>query len=247
MLMRHLKADFLKTKCLSLRMAHIFIPIGVAVLFIAYYTYSPWSEYVKINVFYQVLGMALPVLIGVFCSILSEQEHTAGAFQSLLMAQKKCVPFLSKLIVLLFFELGALLLASTLFGVGFQFILRNYLVPFQFYLLISFVLLGSSIFLYILHLFLAFHFNKGVSIGLGILESLVSALFLTDMGKYAWKYVPASWPARMSTTFFSAYTGEVTEEEILHTMFPICTIFTLVAILLYIIWSSRWEGTKTLD
>ena len=247
MLMQYLKADFIKTKRLSLRMAHILVPIGAAVLFIAYYTYSPWSEYVKINVFYQVLGMALPVLIGVFCSILSEQEHSAGAFQSMLMVQKKFVPFLSKLIVLLLFELGALLLASTLFGVGFRFALNNYLVPIRFYFLLSFILMVSSIILYILHLFLAFHFNKGVSIGLGIVESLVSALFLTDMGKYAWKYVPASWPARMSTTFLSVYTGDAAAGVTLHTMIPVCAVSTVIAIGLYIFWASRWEGTKTLD
>ncbi len=247
MLIQYLKADFLKTKRLSLRLAHILIPIGVSVLFIAYYSYSPWNEYMKIDAFYQVLGMALPVLIGVFCSMLSEQEHTAGAFQSMLMVQKKSVPFLSKLIVLLLMSLGALLLTSVLFGAGFYFALGNRIVALQFYFLVSFVLLGSSIILYILHLFLAFHFNMGVSIGLGILESLVSALFLIDMGKYAWKYIPASWPARMSTTFLSAYTGDVTAGETLHTMFPVCAVSTLVSIVLYIIWSSRWEGEKSVD
>ena len=82
---------------------------------------------------------------------------------------------------------------------------------------------------------------------MGIVESLVSALFLTDMGKYAWKYVPASWPARMSTTFLSAYTGNVTAAQTLHTMLSVYGESTLVAIVLFIIWASRWEGTKTVD
>lgn len=247
MLIQYLKADFLKTKRLSLPLAHILIPIGTAVLFIAYYTYSPWSELMKIDVFYQVLGTALPVLIGVFCSVLAEQEYTAGAFQSLLIARKKYEPFLSKLIVLLLWALGALLLASTLFGLGFHFVLGNYLIPISFYLFMPLLLLGSSIVLYLLHLFLAFRFNRGVSLGLGIGESLVSALFLTDMGKYAWQYVPASWPARMSTTFLSAYTGDVTAEATLHTMLPVWAAFTFAAIVFYIIWASRWEGTKNSD
>ena len=247
MLIQQLKADFLKTKGLSLRIAHILIPIGAAVIFTAYYSYSPWNEYMKIDVFYQVIGIALPVLIGLFCSILSEQEQAAGGFQSMLMVEKKHIPFLSKLIVLLLFGLGALLLVTTLFGVGFYFVLGNHLVPIRFYYLVAFVLLCSSVFLYILHLFLAFYFNKGVSVGLGIMESLVSALFLTDMGKYVWVYVPASWPARMSTTFLSAYTRNVDAGTDLHRIVPVWALFTFIAMVFYIIWSCRWEGRKRAD
>ncbi len=247
MLVRYLKADFFKTRHVAVRLAHFLIPIGTAVLFTIYYTDSPWNEYVKVDAYYQALGVALPTLIGTFCSMLSEQEHSAGGFQSMLMVQKKCIPFLSKLLVLLFLGLGALLLASMLFGVGFYFVLGNRLVALPFHFLVSFVLLGSSVFLYILHLFFAFYFNKGVSVGLGILESLVSALFLTDMGKYIWKYVPASWPARISSTFLSAYTGNADADAVLDTMFPVWAIFTLLSIVLYIIWASRWEGTKSVD
>lgn len=247
MLRQYLKADFMKTKRLSLRMAHILVPIGAVLLFTFYYTYSPWSEYVKLKVFYQVLGMALPVLISVFCAMVSEQEHSAGSFQAMLMVRKKCVPFLSKLMVLLLLELGALLAASTLFGVGFRFALNNDVMPIGFYFLMSFVLMGSSMILYILHLFLAFHFNKGLSMGLGIMESLVAALFLTDMGKYAWHYVPASWPARLSTTFLSAYTGDTAASVTLHTMIPFCAVSTVIVIVLYIFWASRWEGAQTHD
>ena len=82
MFLAYLKSDFLKTKRLSIRMAHLFIPIVAAILFVAYYSYAPWNELKKISIYYQVLGMGVPFLIGLFCAMLSEQEQTAGSFRN---------------------------------------------------------------------------------------------------------------------------------------------------------------------
>lgn len=126
--------------------------------------------------------MGLPFLIGLFCAMLSEQEQAAGSFQAMLMAPKKLIPFLSKLLLLLIFGLTALVLASAIFGIAFLVVLGNDLVGIDFYLFASIIMLGSSIPMYTLHLFLSLEFDKGVSIGLGIVESLISALFLTGLG-----------------------------------------------------------------
>ncbi len=179
MLFSYLKADFFKTKHLSIRIAHLFIPIVTPFLFIAYYSYAPWDDHAKVDIYFQVLGMALPFLIGLFCAILSEQEQSAGNFQTMLMSVQKVIPFLSKLLLLLLFCAGALLVASTTFGVAFQFGLHSKVVEFTFYPLAALVMFLSSIPLYLLHLYLSFRLNKGVSIGLGIMESVLSALLLT--------------------------------------------------------------------
>lgn len=247
MFLAYLKSDFLKTKRLSIRVAHLFIPIMAAILFVAYYTYAPWNELKKISIYYQVLGMGLPFLIGLFCAMLSEQEQTAGSFQTMLMAPKKLIPFLSKLLLLLIFGLAALVLASVIFGIAFLVVLGNDLVGIDFYLFASIIMLVSSIPLYILHLFLSLEFNKGVSIGLGIVESLISALFLTGLGNSIWKYVPASWPARISTTFLSVYNGDTGSSAELSGVFPICFVVTIGAMVFYVLWANHWQGTKSND
>lgn len=247
MLLSFIKADFLKTKRLSIRAAHLLIPIATASIFIAYYSYAPWSDYVKVDVYYQVIGMTLPILIGLFCAMVSEQEHTAGGFQSMLMVPQKTLPFLSKLILMLSFEMVALLIASVLFGVSFFEGLHNHSIPLSYYFKVPCILLGSSVFLYIFHFYLAFNFNKGVSIGLGIVEGLISALFLTDMGKFVWMYVPAAWPARMASTYLAAYTGDSAASSALHDMMPICIISSFGALVLYFVWASHWEGQKTYE
>lgn len=247
MFLAYLKSDCLKTKHLSIRAAHLFIPIVSAILFIAYYSYAPWDVLKKISIYYQVLGMGLPFLIGLFCAMLSEQEQTAGSFQAMLMAPQKLIPFLSKLWLLLLFGLAALVLASGIFGIAFLVVLGNDLVGIDFYLSVSILMMGSSIPMYILHLFLSLVFNKGVSIGLGIAESLISALFLTGLGNSIWKYVPASWPARISATFLSAFNGDPCASAELSGVFPICIVAAIGAMVLYILWANHWQGTKSND
>lgn len=247
MFFSYLKADFLKTKRLSIRIAHLFIPIVTALVFIAYYSYVPWDDFTKVDIYYQVLGMALPFLVGLFCAMLSEQEQSAGYFQTMLISTKKVMPFLSKLLLLLLFCVGALFVAAVVFGAVFQFGLHGKAVGIAFHPLAALVLFGSSIPMFLLHLYLSFRFNKGVSIGLGIVESVLSALFLTGLGDSIWKYVPSAWPARMGTVFLQAYNGEMEACAELKQAFCIGVFVIVIGMIAYLFWAYHWEGTRTAD
>lgn len=245
MLFSYLKADFLKTKHNSIRIAHLFIPIVTAIIFAAYYSYAPWSDYTKVDIYYQVLGMALPFQIGLFCAITSEQEQSAGYFQTMLMTPQKVFPFLSKLLVLLIFCAWALFAASLIFGGLFLFGLHGEGIGLVFYPLTALVMLGSSVPLYLLHLYLFFRLNKGVSIGLGIVESVLSALFLTGLGDSTWRYVPVVWPARMGTTLLQAYMGKAEACAELNQVYCIGLLVIVIGIIAYLFWAYRWEGART--
>lgn len=247
MLFSYLKGDFLKTKRLSIRTAHLFIPVVTAAVFIAYYTYSPWDSLAKVDAYYQVLGIGLPFLIGLFSSVLSEQEQSSGHFQAMLTAASKEVPFLSKLVLLLLFGAASLFAAAMLFGTAFQFWLRDASTGFVFHLLAALVLLGSSVPLYLLHLFLSFRLDKGVSIGLGIVESVLSALFLTGLGDLLWKYVPSVWPARMVSTFLRAYCGNTNALEEFRKAGIFALFVTAIGLAAYLLWARGWEGRRTVD
>lgn len=239
---RCLSADFLKTKRLSIRIAHIFIPVCTAVIFLAYYVFAPWDTYVKVEAYFQVLGIGFPFLISLFGVMLSEQEASAGAFQEMLMARKRQAPFFSKLLLLLLFGAFSVLLASVLFGTGYFYLLDKRIVDYPFYWYAPFILLGSSVFLYIWHLFLALRWNKGISIGLGMVESLLSALLLTGMGDAIWMYVPSAWSARLVTQFLRMYNrGEVFGGDG-HVAVGVCILTTVIALSAFGIWSCRWEG-----
>ena len=259
----YIKADFIKTKHLSILITHIAIPIGTAAVFLAYYSYVNWDGYEKVVTYYYVLGAGFPTLIGLFCAMLAEQELSAGTFQNMLSASKRPVAFFSKLLVLILFGMGAMLLVSVMFGTGYFFFLGQQYIRYSFYIEAAFVMMGSNIFLYILHLFLALRFNKGLTIGLGIVESLLSALFLTRLGDGIWIFFPAAWTSRFVAMFlqristYDIINAGSAQSKISYAdlqewhssivtdwkaAIVICMVMTAGGISAYGIWACRWDG-----
>ena len=240
-----LKSDFLKTRHLSANAAYLVLPAATAVMFLLYYACVPWESLQKIAVFYQVQGIGLPFLTGLFCAMAADQEQSAGVFQNMLAADRRRLPFLSKLLLLLLFELGAVLLASGIFGVVFLKGFGNLSVNADFYFIAAVILWGSSIPMYVFHLFLALKFSRGISLGLGIVESLIAALLLTGLGDNVWEYVPSAWPARLPSVFLGIYSGDILTNPEIERILPIYLTVTAAATACFVIWSGRWEGTKT--
>ena len=195
-----LRAENLKLKRSGILFAHILIPLITCVIFLLYYSFSPWGEKTKLIAFYQAIGIGLPVLIGIFAASVMEQEQMAGNFYNLLTVPKKTAAFLSKLFLLLLLEWSALLLTAVFFGGA-----RGCITL---CVMASFIMWASSIPLYLWQMFLAFQFGKGASIANGLLSGLVSALFLTKMGEYVWKFVFFSWTGRAPSMYLESIVEE---------------------------------------
>ena len=181
-------------------LAHLLIPILTSVIFLVYYLFSPWNENMKVIAFYQAIGAGLPVLIGIFTASVMEQEQNAGDFQNLLSLSDKHVAFLSKLLMLLLLSLCSVLLTAIIFGIGFRRISSSDIGSIKVCILAALLLWGSSVPLYLWQLILAFQFGKGISIGAGIISGLISALMLTGLGDYVWKYVFVCWTCLLYTS-----------------------------------------------
>ncbi|MGN1165281.1 MAG: lantibiotic immunity ABC transporter MutG family permease subunit [Lachnospiraceae bacterium] len=244
MLRKNLHADFLKMKGLPITLAHILIPVITSGLFLAYYSLSVWSENTKIIAFYQAVGAGFPVLIGIFTASIMEQEQNAGVFQNLLSLQKKTLAFLSKVILLLIFSLFSILLAAGIFCFGFYIILGCSTVSIVTYMMAALIMWCGSIPLYIWQMLLAFRFGKGVSIGVGIISGLVSALMLTNLGMFVWKYVPVSWTGRLPYIYLQFALGESGAINEMYSVIPVFCVFTVISMIYYLFWAFRWEGSK---
>lgn len=243
-LLRYIKADYIKTKHTPLRIAHIAIPCALAAVFLAYYAAAPWNAYSKVQAYFQIMGLGYPFLIGTFCAVTAEQESYAGAFQVMLSATSRKKAFLSKLLLLVLFGGFSTVLASALFGTGYYFVLQQNVVKYSFYWVAAFVMAGGNIFLYIWHLFLALRAGKGISLGMGIIESLLSAVLLTGLGDSVWIFVPAAWASRMVCSMMPVYcTEELPLIDYSKGMW-ICAVVTVAAFVFYLIWCGRWDGAR---
>lgn len=243
-LIHYLAADFQKTKRLPIRKAHIFIPMGIAGIFLVYYTYSPWDAVSKVGAYFQILGMGFPFLTGLFGALISEQEQEAGAFREILGAPQKTNAFFSKLLLLALMGFFSVFLASLLFGAGYIGLLHQHCVDFSFYVKSALLLWGCSLPLYLWHLLLAFCCNRGISIGVGIMESLLAALMITGMGDGIWLYFPAAWAPRMITALLTAQTMRIPLDGGFYAAVTLCFLMTAALLAAFGVWAHFWEGTN---
>ena len=242
MLRKNFHADLLKMKWTPIILAHILIPVITSGLFLIYYSFSAWNENTKIIAFYQTIGAGFPVLIGIFTASMIKQEQNAGGFQNLLTLPQKTTAFLSKVLLLLIFSIFSVLLTTVIFG--FYKILESSTIGMGICMTAAFAMWCSSIPLYIWQMILAFQFGEGVSIGAGILSGLVSALMLTGLGDYIWKYTFVSWTGRIPYTYLKFTLGESGAINELGAVIPIYCILTLISMIYYLLWASRYEGSK---
>lgn len=252
-LLNNLKADCLKTKRTPLLAAHLIIPCVMAAVFLIYYAATPWNAYSKVQAYFQIMGLGFPFLIGAFCAIVAEQEAYAGAYQMMLAVTDRKTAFFSKLLLLTALGTGSAILASVLFGTVYYYVLGQHVVRYAFYWTAAFVMAGGSVFLYVWHMFLALRFDKGVSAGLGIAESLLAALCLTGLGDAVWVYLPPAWASRLVCTVLYAYgedggtmmsAGGVLAAGRFGSGVRICAAVTVAGCILYVVWGCRWDGTK---
>ncbi|QOS81897.1 lantibiotic immunity ABC transporter MutG family permease subunit [Paenibacillus sp. JNUCC31] len=243
-----LRADLLKSRHTPFLLIHLLAPLVGVSVFLAYYSYSPWSVNDKVLAFMQSLGCAFPILIGLVCSMAVEQEANAGHFQGMLaLPASKIAAFTSKLLLLLMFGFAAVMLAYSLFGLGFGRILHQDRMGMAFYLAGAVILFGSNIFLYLLHLAISLRFGRGASIGVGIAGSLVAALMLTGLGDAIWPYIPFAWGVR----FISLWTIHASDISLsdavsgLNAGIRVCIPGTIILLFLCTTWFQRWEGRST--
>jgi len=244
---RLIRGDFKKLRRSSIVWIHVVVPILIAVLFVWYYSYSALNDISKIEYFIQVLSIGFPLIIGIVCAMVVEQEASAGNFQELLMSKSKLLCFFSKLCMLVFMAAASLIAAVGILAISLEIFLYKNLLSVTFYGKITLLLLFCEIFLYLLHLLCSFKFGTGASIGLGISESLIAALLLTGLGDKTWKWIPCSWGGRACDYYISLSTykgnGGIYMQEFQSTVY-IFIVVTVIFLLISFLWFNYFEGRK---
>ncbi len=244
-----LKSDLYKLCHSPLLLVHFIVPVVGMILFVWYYSFSTWNEYDKLSAYIQILSVSFPVLIGIITSILAESEQKSGDFQMLLStATPKYIPHITKLIWLILFGFCSSFLALVGFGIGFS-VLGYTAFKLLFYMKTAILLSISVIPLYLLHYIISFIAGKGYSLGLGIIGSLLSALFLTGLGDGIWTFLPWGITARFSETLLVSSLTNIDFlqfDGMIQSMIFIL-IFTFLFLITLILLSKKWEGRKSED
>ncbi|MEY8001121.1 lantibiotic immunity ABC transporter MutG family permease subunit [Clostridium sp. Mt-5] len=242
---RFVRADFQKIRRSSLLWIHILVPLFIAAAFIVYYSNSTVNTFSKISGYFGVLSIEFPLIIGIVTSNALEQEADAGNFQQLLMARYKTAEFLSKIAMLFLLELFSLFIAAGVFAAGMEFSNNDNLISAAIYGKIVLLLFSSMVFLYFLHALCSLKFGSGASIGLGIGESLISALMLTGLGDGIWKWIPCAFGVRFSYYYIGLNANTTNSAYIIGDFksgIYTCTAMTIAIIIISVFFFYSFEG-----
>ena len=73
---------------------------------------------------------------------------------------------------------------------------------------------------------------------------LLGALMLTGLGSLVWEYVPPAWIGRMPVAYLRVVFGKADAVNELKKAIPIVCAVTVVSLLCYRLWASRFEGVR---
>ena len=186
-----IKSEIYKIKGTWLSWIHIVLPIAYSLLF--YVTSKTtglknFEESDIIQTYFVLLGAVMPIILSLISSKVVDMEMSAGKFQVLLSTTKsRSKAYIGKLLVL---ELGfviSLALAIIIFAILTRYQnISDWLIEF-------FLILISSLSLYMIHLWVSIVLSSGASIGLGFLETMIALLSMTVIGDSIWYFIPVSY------------------------------------------------------
>lgn len=203
MLIRLIKADFYKMIRTKFYLIHILVPVLSALAFIMYYIFNMKYAMQKIMWYSELEAMVCPIVIASVTSFIIESEYDASKFKEMLSLEcGRSMCLLSKIIVLLIMFIFSLLLAFLVLAGGLKFIFRGE-VDLKICITAVIIIFLTDIFMYVFHLFLSLKFGSGISISVGIIETVLAALLDTGLGDGIWMFVPCAWPIRIVSYYLA--------------------------------------------
>ena len=237
-----IKSELYKIKGTWLPWIHIVLPIVYSLLFyVASKTtgLKNFEESDIIQTYFVLLGAVMPIILSFISSKVVDMEMSAGKFQVLLSTTKsRTKAYLGKLIVL---ELGfviSLSLAIITFAIltGYQNSL-DWLIEF-------FLIVISSLSLYMIHLWVSIMLSSGASIGLGFLETMIALLSITVIGDNIWYFLPCTWGSRLPAMYITM--NKISDWSYFYKELRLWSFVALFIILILyvfsIIWFNKWDG-----
>jgi len=218
---------------------------------IMYYRHGEYGQLQLYTQYMELIAFVLPLIVSIICGLMVLQEKQAGSFQVILGAQSRGASYGSKLLLLVLMAACSIFLSILAFVWGMKVVLNVPDIRYGLFIEGGAWLVGGSMLLYTLHLFISFRFGIAISSLIGGAGLLVTALMITALGDELWVFVPWAWGVRIA-----AYQGILAWgafDYVLQTklalelrvgMLALCSTAVL-AIYLSIYWFKQWEGSKS--
>lgn len=234
---REFFSNFTKIKRTPIILLHLLLPIVVTTLFFVYYAFGGYHIIPDVRLFFVILQICYPIFVSIVVPILIYLDREINGIQNALgLAESRRSVILGKLFFLLFFSAISMMLYELCFYVGANLFLDISITHVGSYLVIFNTLLFSNLYLYLLHIPIAFRFGSSISVLLGMSGTILAGYFENAIGDKIWPIIPWEWGVRFLENYFGFSSTPV---------FPgiiSLIIITSIVLALSILWYSRWEG-----
>lgn len=239
-ILREFSSNFIKLKRTPLLLLHLLTPIVITFLFLYYYTIAGYRIINDVRVFFIILQMCYPIFIGISVSAFTQLERNIKGIQNTLgLVESRISMYLGKLLFMLFLSAINFILYEISFYIGVNLFFGSNVFSFNLYIGIFLILLLSNLFIYLLHLSVAFRFGSTVSVLLGIAGTILAGYFQTAIGDKIWPIIPWEFGIRFLENYFNFSNSPIISGIIS------MIILTSIILILSILWFNRWEGKIT--
>lgn len=230
---KKIQIEYLKTRHTLYNIYQMSCILGIVfVVAGTFFLYKNKTEIERIRLSYDIIAVMLPLLASISIALMLRQEEQVGNLFGMLFVENRRKVVWSKIFYSwglgnIGFVLGGLMVAT--WG-GNQ--IWNQLGQ----LLIGFLVYG--IFFYVFHMFVNLKFGMGLSIFLGIFETMQGIIYSNIHIKGIFRFIPFSWVIQW-------------EQNVLEGTVQCSFIFWLTCIMLFFAfcfmlqeWFQNWEGKK---
>lgn len=239
-ILREFISNFIKLKRTPILLLHLLPPIVITLLFLCYYTIVGYRIITDVRVFFVILQICYPIFISIVVSVFTHLDRNINGIQNTLgLVNSRISIYLGKLLFILFLSAINLIMYELCFYIGINLFLDTNVAPLNSYIGIFQIFLFSNLFLYSLHLSIAFRFGSSVSVLLGIAGTILSGYFETAIGDKIWPIIPWECSVRFLENYFNFSSTPIISGIIS------MIILTSIVLILSILWFNRWEGKIT--
>lgn len=236
-IIREFLSNFTKVKRTPIILLHLLTPIVITTLFLVYYAFGGYHTVPDVRLFFVILQICYPIFVSVVVPILIHLDRNINGIQNALgLVESRRSVYLGKLFFLMFLSAISIMLYELCFYVGVNLFMDIDITYFGSYFVIFCIFLFGNLFLYLLHIPIAFRFGSSISALLGIFGAILAGYFQNAIGDKIWPIIPWEWGVRFLEGHFGFSSTPV---------FPgiiSLLIVTSIVLISSILWFNRWEG-----